>query len=153
METTTPPTFILNGQNLTHFEYSNTNRPQFDKRFQIVSDVINEPKAGMEKDLHFLCLMGRASRANRILFKLADREIAWQRSLLPQAQALKAEFLEKYGDYEIALRRLRHVTADAYDESFEKGMLHTLAIYLIKHTEPKHESHVMAYKKKLTAKM
>lgn len=107
----------------------------------------------MEKDLHFLCLMGRASRANRILGKLADREIAWQRSLLPQAQALKAEFLEKYNnDDDFALHRLRCVTEDAYDESFEKGMIHSLAIRLICHTEPKHESHVISYQKRLKEK-
>lgn len=145
----TIPTFILNGQNLTHFEFPTINRPQSDKRFQIVSDIINKPKMVMEQDLHLLCLMGRASRANKVLLKLANKEIAWQRNLLPQAQALKTEFLEKYGDYEKALRRLRNIIDDVYMESFEKGMIHTLAICLLKHTEPKCESHILAYKRKL----
>lgn len=100
-----------------------TNRPQFEKRFQFLSDVINYPIKGMKRDIHFQIAMKKAARADRLLQKLAEREIKWQESLIAQAEKIKSEYLMKYLDEKIAIRRLRRDIYDHYDISFKRGMI------------------------------
>lgn len=91
-------------------------RPQFEKRHSFLR------KAACNGDT--------ANRIFPLFEKMEQRELAWQKSLSLKARRLKNEYVKKFGEQ--AIRRLRNDSFDFYDESFEKGMVCSLAIRMIK---------------------